>query len=149
MIREAQYDDIPRLCELMEQLGTSLPTRQQIERKFDYILDNDDYFVIVDEKNLSKLLGRKFPSILVGTATVYFEQRFSTTKNVAAHIENVVVDEDFRGLGIGSKLVQQAVNFAKGSGAYKIVLNCDRDKVEFYQKFGFKEHDVGMRIDLC
>ena len=37
---------------------------------------------------------------------------------------------------------------AEGLGCYKCILECKDELVGFYEKLGFRRHDVGMRIDF-
>lgn len=67
---------------------------------------------------------------------------------IVAHIEEMVIDKDSRGSGVGKSLVEHAVKFAKERGAYKVILDCSEDNVGFYEKCGFRTHEVSMRIDL-
>ena len=57
-------------------------------------------------------------------------------------IEYVIVDKEFRGQGIGSRLVRAMVSKAREENCYKIILTSrhDKDKVHaLYNKLGFKE----------
>jgi glucosamine-phosphate N-acetyltransferase len=44
--------------------------------------------------------------------------------------------------------VKAAVELAKGLSCYKCILDCNDGLVGFYEKLGFRRHDVGMRLDL-
>ena len=139
MIRRAKISDIPRLCELMTQLGSNnLPNPSKVRDKFNYIINSPDYYVVVWSTN----------EILLGSATILLEHRFSTTKSIVAHLENVIVDEKYRKMGYGSRLIKNCLEFAKRAGAYKVILNCSEENVRYYEKLGFKAYEVGMRMDL-
>jgi len=66
---------------------------------------------------------------------------------LVGHIEDVVVSEENQGRGIGEKLVQHALSFAKKSGCYKTILDCDDELIPFYERSGFKKHSTEMRFD--
>ena len=53
-------------------------------------------------------------------------------------MRQVAVDEDFRSLKAGSKLVQIAETYAKNAGYRKIVLNARKTAVGFYEKLGYE-----------
>ena len=53
-------------------------------------------------------------------------------------IEEVIVDKDFRGLGLGVYLMDKAKEIAKESNAYRIIGNCGDKLVSFYESCGFK-----------
>ena len=55
-------------------------------------------------------------------------------------IENVITHEEYRGKGIGKKLMRMAVEYGKANGCYKVVLLSGIKRKEahaFYQKCGF------------
>ncbi len=56
---------------------------------------------------------------------------------------NIAVDEPFRGRGIGSAMVAEAVRMAMAGGYSEIVLgtgteDCARDQIRFYERCGFR-----------
>ena len=53
-------------------------------------------------------------------------------------MRQVAVDENFRSLKAGSKLVQIAETYAKNAGYRKIVLNARKTAVGFYEKLGYE-----------
>ncbi|KAL7059074.1 hypothetical protein AAHC03_012891 [Spirometra sp. Aus1] len=54
------------------------------------------------------------------------------------HVEDVVVDEAYRGKGLGKLIIAVLVELGKAEGCYKISLDCNEDKVPFYEQNGFK-----------
>ena len=66
-------------------------------------------------------------------------------------MEDVYVDEAYRGKGVGSTLVQQVIQSAKEKNCYKLIATSrtSRPKVhELYQRLGFTQYGVEFRIDL-
>lgn len=66
-------------------------------------------------------------------------------------LEDLYVDEDFRGNGYGKKLITSILDKAKEVGCYKIIATSryTRPKVhEMYQKFNFSDHGKEFRLDL-
>jgi len=67
-------------------------------------------------------------------------------------IENVFVEEEFRGRGIATKLLIQAIELAKQLDLYKVTLTCSDELTYFYAKLGFAWRPLGqshcMRINL-
>ena len=85
---------------------------------------------------------------IVGTATLLVEQKFIHHGGRIGHIEDVAVHRDFQKQGIGSVLVRHTTEEAKKFGCYKVILSCFSDRVLFYERLGYHQHDVGMRLDL-
>ena len=66
----------------------------------------------------------------------------------AGHIEDVVVDLTYRTYGIGSLLINKAIEIAKEYNCYKITLDCAEKNVNFYKKNGFNQKDIQMIMYL-
>ena len=67
---------------------------------------------------------------------------FRTPTGIHAHIEDVVVESRYRGLGIGEELVKQLLGLAKGMELDGVSLTCNPERVEanrLYLKLGFKK----------
>ncbi len=72
-------------------------------------------------------------------------------KEPVGYIEDVYVDEEYRGRGHGVNIVQQLIEIGKEAGCYKIISTSrySRDKVhEFYQKLGFQDYGKEFRMNL-
>ncbi len=66
-------------------------------------------------------------------------------------MEDVFVNEDFRGKGIGKRLVNEIIKKAKENNCYKLVCTSryEKEKVHgLYEKLGFSDHGKEFRIDL-
>ncbi len=84
---------------------------------------------------------------VVGSTVLIIEQKFIHDGGLVGHIEDVVVSKEHEGKGIGFKIMQTILEYAKNQGCYKTILDCD-DKVRpFYERLGFKLHSNGMRFD--
>ncbi|ESN94236.1 hypothetical protein HELRODRAFT_68685 [Helobdella robusta] len=75
---------------------------------------------------------------IVASATVVVERKFIHECSSRGRIEDVVVDEGYRGLQLGKLLVVVGEFLSKKLGCYKTSLECSDGKVEFYEKVGFK-----------
>ena len=84
---------------------------------------------------------------VVGSTTLFIEPKFIHKGGLVGHIEDVVVAKEFQGKGIGEKLIEASLDFAKNSGCYKTILECSDDVKPFYEKIGFKKHSNAMRFD--
>jgi glucosamine-phosphate N-acetyltransferase len=85
---------------------------------------------------------------VVGTVTLRVEQKFIHQGGRCGHVEDVVVHSASKQQGIGTALVRHAIQEARALGCYKVILNCFENLVPFYERAGFRRHDVGMRMDL-
>lgn len=85
---------------------------------------------------------------LVGTISLFIEQKFIHQGGWVGHIEDVAVRADCGGRGIGQALVSHTVEKCRYRGCYKVILDCAENLVGFYGKAGFHEAGVCMRLDL-
>ena len=84
---------------------------------------------------------------IVGSTTLFVEQKFIHDGGFVGHIEDVVVRKDYEGRGIGIKLVTSILERAKEKNCYKTILDCKDDVKQFYEKIGFKHESNEMRFD--
>jgi len=84
---------------------------------------------------------------IIGSTTLFIEQKFIHDGGLVGHIEDVVVRKDYEGKGIGIKLVMSLLEYAKEKNCYKTILDCKDDVKQFYERIGFKRESNGMRYD--
>ncbi len=80
-------------------------------------------------------------NIIVGVASLYIIEKLTRKMGL---IEDVAVDSNYRGKGIGIKLIQNLTSEAKNMGCDKIVLNSSKNNISFYEKSGFKVNEIQM-----
>jgi glucosamine-phosphate N-acetyltransferase len=106
---------------------------------FNKINKEENYKIIIAEE--------KDTHQVVGTATLFIEQKFIHNGGKAGHIEDVATRNGYEGKGIGRKIIKELIKIAKESGCYKVILDCDEKVAGFYEKIGFKKHQIMMRIN--
>ncbi|HXG13816.1 MAG TPA: GNAT family N-acetyltransferase [Candidatus Nitrosotenuis sp.] len=84
---------------------------------------------------------------VVGSTTLLIEQKFIHGGGKVGHIEDVVVDAQHQGKGIGEMIIKYVLDYAKKQGCYKTILDCDDRVKPFYEKLGFEHHSNGMRYN--
>jgi ribosomal protein S18 acetylase RimI-like enzyme len=103
-------------------------------------LDADDLVRIVSHQATTLFVARSDGSI-AGMLTLV---TFPLPSGVRARIEDVVVDQDARGRGVGSALTMAALDLAQAQGARSIDLTSRASRVEanrLYQQLGFQLRD--------
>ncbi len=101
--------------------------------------DNIPIFVGVDEND--EVLGYAFCKFIQHTDSNIF------TAVKTLYIDDLCVDEDKRGMHIGTQLYDYVLAFAKENGCYNVTLNvwsCNESAMEFYEKCGLVPQKVGM-----
>ncbi len=84
---------------------------------------------------------------VVGSTTLLIEPKFIHQGGKVGHIEDVVIAKEVQGSGIGEKLINFILDYAKKNDCYKTILDCSDDVKPFYEKIGFKKHSNSMRFD--
>jgi len=101
---------------------------------------------IKSDKNY-KIYVAVIDSKVVGTTTLFIEQKFIHDGGKVGHIEDVAVRKEYQDKGIGKEVVKALLEYAKKKGCYKTILDCTDDLIPFYEKIGFKRHSNSMRFD--
>ena len=68
----------------------------------------------------------------------------------SAVVEDVVVDSDQQGRGIGRQLMTHAKDQARAAGCYKLALSSNRQRHAahaFYESLGFDQHGLSFLIE--
>ena len=144
-IREIEEDDLEN--GFLETLDFLRNTRNLDKNKANEILkkikQNSNHIIHVAVDTGYQRDGNK----IVGSTTLFIEQKFIHDGGFVGHIEDVVVRKDYEGLGIGIKLVMSMLERAKEKNCYKTILDCKDDVKQFYERIGFKRESNGMRYD--
>ena len=74
---------------------------------------------------------------ILGALTLLVEQKFIHNGTCAAHVEDFVVKQEFRGQNIGKDLIHHAINYAKDHNCYKIILDTNSKLEKYYASYGF------------
>lgn len=75
----------------------------------------------------------------------------SLHKKPFGFIEEVFVDKNYRGQGLGTKILKEVIKAAKQKGCYKLIANSRHYKPkvhEFYKRLGFRNWGEEFRLDL-
>ena len=80
---------------------------------------------------------------ITGVASLHIIKKLTRTLGL---IEDVAVNENYRGKGIGKKLVDKLIEIASEKGCDKTVLNSSEKNSEFYKKIGFEKNEIQMII---
>lgn len=137
-----QTDDMVSYCELLKQLTSIDPDKITKEEFISHLQ-------LIKSNPLHKIFVAKLNGKIIGTTTVLIEPKFIHNLSRVSHIEDVVVDSNYRSYGIGKLLINKAITISKELGCYKIILDCSAKNIGFYQKIGFvdKEHHMALYVD--
>ncbi len=136
VIREAKQEDIPSLTVLMDQLGYPV-TEEDFHTRFNALQEHSDYQMYVAESD----------GEIVGTIGLIKELRFERD-GMHVRVGALVVDDRYRGSGIGRALLLAAEGWAGTVGAHALTLNSGNREErtgahEFYRHLGFTGTSTG------
>ena len=81
--------------------------------------------------------------IIVGVASIHIIKKLTRILGI---IEDVAVNEKYRGKGVGKKIVERLIIIGKQKNCDKIVLSSSEENSKFYEKIGFKKKELQMVI---
>lgn len=113
---------------------------------------DDELLEIINDDNRPILVAVDDKDNVCGYAFCVFKQAVNNnilTDIKSLYIDDLCVDEEMRGMHIGSTLYDAVVKFAKESGCYNVTLNvwsCNESAMKFYEKCGLKPQKIGMEV---
>ncbi len=136
LIRFATKDDAPAILRLIQGLADFEKASDQVvitveDLERDGFGTDPKFWCYVAEVHLEQKVE------IVGMALFY--PRYSTWKGPTIHLEDLMVQEEFRGQGIGTALYRSVLSYAKGCGVKRVnweVLDWNTPAVDFYEKSG-------------
>ncbi|WP_026652750.1 GNAT family N-acetyltransferase [Butyrivibrio proteoclasticus] len=150
-VRRAELKDIPEILQLLVQVDMvhhngrpdifKGPATKYNAKELETILQDDKTPVFVYEDEDGKVLGHGFcihqqkvgDNVLTDIKTLY--------------IDDICVDENARGKGVGKALYEHILDFAKNEKYYNITLNvwnCNPGAMKFYETMGLAPMKVCM-----
>ena len=156
MIRKAEVKDIPRIMELLLQVNMVHhlgrpdlfrgPATKYNERQLKDILQNEKtpVFVAADDET-GRVQAHCFCVLkqTVGDPLM--------TDILTLYIDDLCVDEAYRGRGVGKALYAGVRDYARAIGCYNITLNVwalNPGALKFYEACGLKTQKIGMETIL-
>ena len=117
-------------CNLLKQLTTiNNITYDMFNKQFINIDTNENHYIIVIEDLQKKKI--------IGSGTLLIENKFIHNCKNIGHIEDIVINKQYRGNKLGGKLIKILVNIAMKNNCYKVILNCSNNLITYYKKIGF------------
>ncbi len=149
LFRKAQYSDLPAIVKLLadDPLGQSReivshPLDPRYEESFAAIDGDDNQLLAVAVDAADRVVGCLQLSFIPG---------LSRTGMWRGQIESVRIATRERGSGLGSQLIEWAVEMARERGCKLVQLTSDKarpDAIRFYEKLGFIASHQGLKRNL-
>ena len=84
----------------------------------------------------------------VALVTLIVEQKLIHSGSRVGHIEDLVVDEAYRGQGIAKRLIEYCLRQSTILDCYKVILDCKSELVDFYKGQNFEQGGAYMLLKL-
>jgi len=144
VVRPAERSDAPVVADLLAQLDhqSRRPDPDHVATFLDEAEGRHAYRCYLCEVGATQRV--------VGTASLIVIANPAHGQAPLAVIENVVVDRDWRGGGIGRCLVSHLVAEARRAGCYKAMLSANLRREPghgFYRRLGFRLHGYSFALE--
>ena len=129
-IRRLKEDDIGALERLYQQFWNEKSNVQLMKKQFSELSRNDDYIFLIAEID---------NSVVGSTMGIVCYELYGECQPFIV-MEDLVVDEDFRKIGVGKALVDELESLAKQKNCYQILFMTEADRkgtIKFYESLGF------------
>ena len=88
----------------------------------------------------------EFEGKIIASVSLLLEQKIIHECGIVGHLEDVVVDRDYRKYGMGKFIIERIIKIAKERGCYKLIGDCKSELLGFYEKNGFESKCVQISI---
>lgn len=142
IIRKLKKEDIESLDGLYHNFWNEHSDIKKMNEKFAELSSNDNYIFLVAEVN----------NVIAGTIMgVVCHELYGDCRPFLV-MEDLIVDDSFRKMGIGKRLVNELEKMAKQKNCYQILFMTEakrKDTVKFYESIGFdSKKNIGFKRSL-
>jgi glucosamine-phosphate N-acetyltransferase len=78
---------------------------------------------------------------IIATGKILIEQKMHNNFSNMGHIEDIVVDENYRKFGLGKYIINKLTEYGFENDCYKIVLCCNDNNDKFYINCDYKKRN--------
>lgn len=145
--RKATVEDIQLLMELRKtQLeDEGIKADNDIDKELEAFFEKK----FIDESLIQLIAMEQNKIIATGAIVIYdFPPSYTNKSGKKAYVTNMYTKNDYRGKGIATSLLTKLVDEAKSLGITKMWLGASMLGRPVYKKFGFKETDEWLELEL-
>lgn len=140
-IRSAAESDFAQIIELFKEFAVFEKLPDKMTNSVEQMLKEKEYFNCFVAENEDK--------VILGYSTYFFS--YHTWIGKSLYMDDLYVKENYRNKGIGRRLLESIIEFAKKEECNKVrwqVSNWNKNGQEFYKKMGAEIDDVELNCDL-
>jgi len=142
LIRQAIDADLPDVIELLKDMdGEDGMTYEEALAIWQEMSKYPYYEVFVVEDNQR----------IIATCALIIIDNLGHNGAKLAVAESMIVRREYRGCGIGNKLMQFVMDKAKEENCYKLMLSSNKKRLKahkFYEQLGFQQHGISFMIEV-
>ncbi len=144
-VRLATAADEPEVCRLWTMLlkfYNKQASPEVLQRSYRYVINHPQkvlIFIILIE------------GVVTGTASLHLGHYSTWHDNWYGHVEDVVIDPQYRGRGLASHILSHVISAAKEQNLSRLELNAlsnNHAARRLYEKLGFTNQSVVYELDL-
>jgi predicted N-acetyltransferase YhbS len=144
VIRAASKKDIPLILDLLYDLGRPKPRTDSQVNAFEklitrYLSDSDKEILVAENQ-----------TTVIGMVSIMYLSRLNQ-KFFEMYIPELIVAKSYQSQGIGKKLIQTCIKFAKEKKCHRIRLESGNQRKEshmFYKNLGFSQSALSFSKNL-
>lgn len=138
--RPLEISDFQRwFCSVLSELTSCETDEQKFKEIFNKMYEinqiEPQYFIVVWEDIKSWKIAV--------AGTVFIEKKFIHNWQCVWHIEDIVVSSNYRGLWLWEQLISILKDISN-KNCYKVILDCDKKNLWFYEKCWLEEKSLWM-----
>lgn len=140
-IRSAEEADFIQILDLFKEFAA-------FEKQPDKVTNSVDR-MIKERDHLNCFVAKTNDKRIIGYATYFFT--YYTWIGKCLYMDDLYVKTEFRTKGIGKRLMNSVIEFAKSSGCHKLrwqVARWNEPAIEFYKSLGATIDDIERNCDL-
>lgn len=92
------------------------------------------------------IIDDNFKIKIIASGTIIIEPKIIRGAKNAAHIEDIVIHNEYRSNGLSKILLNKLKLYAKDNNCYKIILDCDEAVAKVYSSAGFTSKQIQMSL---
>ncbi len=144
VVRDAQREDVPFIMQLITELAIYEKSEHEVETTIASMLEDG-----FGERPCYKAMVAELHSEIVGIAVYFYS--YSTWKGRSLYLDDLVVSEKVRRMGVGHQLFGALVKKAASEGVGKMhwqVLDWNEPAIHFYEKWKATLQDGWLNVSL-
>ena len=133
-LTESRYNQIIKLYSAFSKFNKNNFTQKKLKNLISELNNNHHILFYIQD------------NIIIGAITLLIEQKIIHDGKCVGHIEDFIVLSGYQNKGIGTILLNHAIELSKINNCYKCILDCVPNLENYYKKKGFVKKGIYMGL---